>query len=419
MRLWLKEKFGDERRTTIAVDASGDFSEEDLISQGNVLISYSAGAYIKRMSADTFKEQHRGGRGIKGMTTRQEDEVINLLFARTLDYILFFTDKGRVYSSKVYELPEASRTARGAHMANFLNMQADERVTTMLVVPDFEDAEYVTLITRKARIKRMELNVFSNVRSTGLIAMNLDDDDSLDWARMTNGNQEFIIVTRNGKALRFHEQNVRSMGRTAAGVKAMRLLGNDEIVSLEVVYPDSDLLVLHERGWGKRTALEEFREKGRHTQGNWATDHRRIDEIGPIVAARVVKPNDQITVMTAHGIVLRTGVSGISRLGRSTRGVRVVNLQDGDSVAALAVLTYEDLTREIDSRDDDTASPVERMAAGTVLSGEDDLHDDILDEADLDGSDLDDSDMNDIDFDDSDFDDGSEAALAIAEEDEQ
>jgi DNA gyrase subunit A len=370
--VWLKEKFGDERRTSIAADASGDFSEEDLITQDNVFITYSAGAYIKRMPADTFKEQHRGGRGIKGMSTRQEDEVINLIFARTLDHILFFTDKGRVYSSKVYELPEASRTARGAHMANFLNLQADERVTTMLIVPDFEDAEYVTLITRKGRIKRMELNVFSNVRSTGLIAMNLDDSDSLDWARMTNGDQEFIIVTRNGKALRFHEQNVRSMGRTAAGVMAMRLLGNDEIVSMDVVRAGSDLLVLHERGWGKRTSLDEFNEKGRYTQGNWATDHRRLNEIGPIVAARVVEPSDQITVMTANGIVLRTSVAGISRMGRSTRGVRVVNLQDGDSVAALAILTFADLNREIDGGSRDNEALVKDILISEGLIDEND-----------------------------------------------
>jgi DNA gyrase subunit A len=404
--LWLKEKFGDERRTTIAADASGEFSEEDLISQGNVLISYSAGAYIKRMPADTFKEQHRGGRGIKGMTTRQEDEVVNLLFARTLDHILFFTNKGRVYSSKVYELPEAGRTARGAHMANFLNLQADERVTTMLVVPDFDDAEYVTLITRKGRIKRMELNVFSNVRPSGLIAMNLDENDSLDWARMTNGDQDFIIVSRHGKALRFHEQNVRSMGRAAAGVLAMKLLGDDEIVSLDVVHPNSDLLVLHERGWGKRTSLDEFREKGRHTQGNWATDHKRLDEIGPIVSARVVKPNDQVTVMTANGIVLRTAVSGISRFGRSTRGVRIVNLQEGDSVAALAVLTYEDLTREVDggSRDDDI--PGDNGAGVEPMSADAELHDEFIesefDEGDFEAGDLDED----------------EAALAVEGEEE-
>jgi DNA gyrase subunit A len=429
--IWLKEKFGDARRTSIAADANGDFTEEDLISQGNVLISYSAGAYIKRMPADTFKEQHRGGRGIKGMTTRQEDEVTNLLFARTLDHILFFTDKGRVYSSKVYELPEAGRTARGAHMANFLNLQADERVTTMLVVPDFEDAEYVTLITRKARIKRMELNVFSNVRSTGLIAMNLDDDDSLDWARMTNGNQEFMIVTRNGKALRFHEQNVRPMGRTAAGVRAMRLLGDDEIVSLDVVREGCDLLILHERGWGKRTPLDEFNEKGRYTQGNWATDHRRLDEIGKIVAARVVEPSDHITVMTANGIVLRTGVAGISRMGRSTRGVRVVNLQEGDSVAALAILTHEDMNREVDggSHDDDGSPVLASIASnGEMIDGHvldsDDLHDDILDDSlagtELDDNDLEDNDLEDIDLDSDDFDDGdSEAALAVAGEDEE
>jgi len=252
----------------------------------------------------------------------------------------------------------------------------------------------------------MELNVFSNVRSTGLIAMNLDEDDSLDWARMTNGDQEFIIVTRNGKALRFHEQNVRSMGRTAAGVMAMRLLGDDEIVSLEVVRPESDLLVLHERGWGKRTSLDEFNEKGRYTQGNWATDHRRLDEIGPIVAARVVKPIDQITVMTASGIVLRTEVSGISRMGRSTRGVRVVSLQEGDYVAALAVLTYEDLNREVDggSRDDDDGTHEQSLGDDNSI---DDLDVAVAD-LDLDGSNLD----IDEGLDESGFDEG-EAALAF------
>ncbi|MEZ4580097.1 MAG: DNA gyrase C-terminal beta-propeller domain-containing protein [Caldilineaceae bacterium] len=320
-----------------------------------MLISYSANAYIKRMTADTFRAQGRGGRGIKGMTTREDDEVINLLFARTLDNILLFTNKGRVYSSKVYELPEGSRTSRGAHIANVLNLMPDETVTTMLIVPDFEQAEYVTLITRKGRIKRVELSAFSNVRSIGVIAMGLDEDDSLDWARLTNGDQEFIVVTRGGKALRFHEEQVRAMGRTAAGVMAIRLLDDDEVVSLDVVDPDGDLLVIHERGWGKRVPLSEYNAKGRYTQGNWTTDHRRLDEVGPIVSARVVGPGDQITVMTGMGIVLRTSVSGISRMGRSTRGVRVVNLQEGDFVAALAILTEDDLSRGIDGTQEDGA----------------------------------------------------------------
>ncbi|MCB0047104.1 MAG: DNA gyrase subunit A [Caldilineaceae bacterium] len=354
--LGLRDRFGDERRTSIAYGLTGDFSEEDFIKQENQLISYSAGAYIKRMSASTFRAQGRGGRGIKGMKTHAEDEVINLFFARTLDHILFFTNKGRVYSSRVYELPEGSRTSRGAHIANVLNLMPDEQVTTMLVAPDFEQAEYVTLITRFGRIKRMDLNVFSNVRSSGVIAMNLDDDDSLDWARLTNGDQEFIIITRGGKALRFHESQVRPMGRTAAGVMAMRLLGDDQIISMDVVQPDGDLLIIHERGWGKRSSLSEYSPKGRYTQGIWSTDHTRREEIGPIVSARVVGPDDQITIITSDGIVLRTTVAGISRMGRSTRGVRVVNLQAGDSVAALAVITAADLaqTELDDGGDDDT-----------------------------------------------------------------
>jgi DNA gyrase subunit A len=273
-----------------------------------------------------------------------------------------------VYSSRVYELPEGGRTSRGAHIANVLSLQPDESVATMLVVPDFDQAEYVTLITRKARIKRMALSVFSNVRATGVRAMNLDDDDSLDWARLTNGDQEFIVVTRNGKALRFHEDNVRPMGRTAAGVMAMRLLDNDEIVSIDVVQEDADLLVLHEHGMGKRAPLEGYPTRSRYTQGVWTTDHRRLEEVGPIVSARVVDEQDQITIITANGIILRTPVSGISRMGRSTRGVRVVNLEEGDSVAALAVLGYDDLNRGIDSGVDNGHDQEDGPAA--AVSGE-------------------------------------------------
>ncbi|MCB0050469.1 MAG: DNA gyrase subunit A, partial [Caldilinea sp.] len=345
----LREKFGDARRSTIVHEASGDFSEEDLISQDNVLISYSAASYIKRMNPDAFRAQNRGGRGIKGMTTRSEDEVADLLFARTLDHILFFTNKGRVYSSRVYELPEGGRTARGMHIANVLNLLPDETATTMLVVPDFEMAEYITLLTRFGRIKRMELNVFANIRSVGLIAMSLDEGDSLDWARLTNGSEDFIVVTRRGRALRFSEANVRPMGRTAAGVNAIRLQpSGDEVVGFDVVKPGAELLVVHEHGYGKRTPLEEYTAHSRYTQGNWATDHTRLDEVGPIVSARVVEPDDQITVMTANGIVLRTKVDGIRVAGRITRGVRVVNLMDGDNVVAVAVLTHADLNRGVD-----------------------------------------------------------------------
>jgi len=343
--LELKEKHADERRTFIVPHASGDFSDEDLIPQENVLISFSTNAYIKRMPANAFRAQGRGGRGVKGMTTRGEDAVMDLRFARTLDHILFFTNKGRVYSSRVYELPEGSRTAKGVHIANVLTLQHNETVTTMLTLADFGQATYITLLTRQGRIKRVKASAFANVRPSGLIAMNLDDNDSLEWARLTSGKQEFIIVTRNGKALRFHETQVRALGRTAAGVWAIRLRENDVITSCDVVQSGTDLLVLHERGWGKRVSLNEYRPQGRYTQGVWTTDRSRRAEVGPIVAARVVNEKDQITVITSNGIMLRTPVSGISQMGRSTRGVRIVNLGTGDSVAALAVLGHEDLTR--------------------------------------------------------------------------
>jgi DNA gyrase subunit A len=346
--LMLKDKYGDARRTMIVHDANGEFNEEDLISQENVLISYSANSYIKRMPADVFQNQNRGGRGKKGMTTRGEDEVIELLFARTLDHILFFTNKGRVYSSRVYELPEGGRTARGQHIANLLSFQPDESVASMLIVPDFEAANFITLLTRHGRIKRVEAGAFANIRSVGLIAMNLDEGDSLDFAKLTSGQQDFLIVTRNGKASRFAERTVRAMGRTAGGVMAMRLLNDDLIVGLEVVVPNGELLVVHERGWGKRVDLAEYSVKGRNTQGILTTDIDRLDEIGRIVGARVVHPGDDITLMSSNGIMLRTDVNGISKMGRATRGVRIMNLQNGDAVAAVAVLTYEDLNRGVD-----------------------------------------------------------------------
>ena len=366
--LTLQEKYGDPRRSTIVGDASGEFSEEDLIAQDNVLISFSAGAYIKRMSSDAFRAQNRGGRGIKGMATRSEDEVVDLLFARTLDHILFFTNKGRVYSSRVFELPEGSRTARGMHIANVLNLMPDETVTTMLIVPDFEMADYITLLTRQGRIKRMELNVFANIRSVGLMAMSLDEGDALDWARLTKGGEDFIVVTRRGRALRFNEDDVRAMGRTAAGVMAIRLAPeHDEVVGFDVVKPEAELLVVHEHGYGKRTPLAEYTVHSRYTQGNWTTDHTRLEEVGPIVAARVVEPQDQITVMTANGIVLRTAVDGIRAAGRMTRGVRVVNLAEGDGVAAVAVMTHADLNRGVDGGG---VTGVDRALSVGELTGE-------------------------------------------------
>jgi DNA gyrase subunit A len=375
--LMLKEKFGDKRRTSIAAGESGDLSDEDLIGQENVLVAFSANHYIKRVPIAEFREQGRGGTGIIGASLRKDDGVRQLVFARTLDTMILFTDRGRAFSTPVHELPEGSRTSKGQHIANVLNLQPNENVTTMVVVPDFNAASYITLITRQGKIKRMDLALFANVRANGRIAMGLEPGDSLDWARLTNGNQEFMVVSRMGKASRFHETLVRPMGVGAFGVLAMKIAEGDSIVSLDVVKPDADLLVITEQGWGKRVNLDEYVAKGRNIQGNWTTDHTRLDETGPIVAASVVNLEDQISVISANGIALRTNVAGISQYGRITRGVRIMKLKPGDKVATLAVLNFEDLARGIDESGGDLPNPDEDAPE---MDGIDGVVDDVLDE---------------------------------------
>ena len=266
------------------------------------------------------------------------------------------------------ELPEGGRKAKGADLANILTQQYNERVTTMLTLGDFEQAAFITLLTRKSRIKRVNASAFANVRINGVIAMNLDEDDSLEWAQLTNGDQEFIIVTSSGKALRMREDQVRAMGRTAAGVWAMRLRKDDLVTGFDVVQPGADLFVLHEFGYGKRVRLHEYPRRNRYTQGVWSTDHTRLKEVGPIVAARVVNEMDQVTVITGNGIMLRTPVSGISRIGRPARGVRIVNLDDSDTVAALAVLRYEDLTRKVEGAEENGDETLEAVDGMTPMA---------------------------------------------------
>ena len=337
--LELREKFADGRRTEIVAEAAEGFSEEDLIRQEAVLISVTQGSYIKRTPLTAYRAQKRGGRGVQGMRTKDEDEVVDLLSARTLDHMLFFTDRGRVYGQRVFNLPEAARDGRGLPMVNFLSLNADERVTAILIVPDFEQAEYVTLLTQKGKIKRMQLAEFRDVRPSGIIAMNLLPGDELGWARLTHGKDDFLIVTSGGKACRFTEREVRPMGRAAAGVKAIRLAPEDTIAAFDVVEPDGELLVVSELGFGKRSPMSEFPPHGRNSQGVWALDHHRMEETGKVAAARVVHPDDQVTIMTSSGIVIRTLVKDIRQAGRATKGVKVVTPGNGDTVKAMARLS--------------------------------------------------------------------------------
>jgi DNA gyrase subunit A len=340
------DKYGDERRTRIAPDASSDLRDEDLVADESVLISITERGYIKRVSAKTYRSQRRGGRGVKGHTTRDEDEVLMLLPARTLDTILFFSDRGKVYSEKTYQIPDAGRTARGIPIVNVLAIDPGETITAAVTVPDFDAAEYCTMVTRHGRVKRVGLSEFASVRPSGLIAISLDENDELGWVRPTRGSDEIIIVTKLGKALRFSEKEVRPVGRTAKGVIGIRLQKRDEVIGMEVIEPGGDLLVVTTKGYGKRTPLSEYAAKSRATLGVLTTVRKALPKIGTIALARVVQPEeDLITLISSNGIVLRTKADAITQTGRATRGVRVMDLKEGDTVASLARIAAADLRR--------------------------------------------------------------------------
>ena len=359
--LEIAQKYGDDRRTRIAADATGDLNEEDLVADESILISITDRGYIKRVAAKTYRSQRRGGRGVKGHTTRDEDEVLMMMPAGTLDTILFFSDQGKVYSEKAYQIPDAGRTARGIPIVNILALGPRETITAAVPVPSFDDAHYCTMATRNGRVKRVHLSEFASVRPSGLIAMGLADDDALGWVRLTQGNEDVILVTEKGQALRFNEDAVRPMGRPASGVNGISLKKGDQVVGMEVVEPGGDLLVVTVKGYGKRTALDEYPTKGRATMGILTLDKNAIPYVGKIAVARVVQPEeDVVTLISSNGIVMRTKANSIAQLGRATRGVRVMNMEEGDSVAALARISAADLRRAgADEDEKDESQPEE------------------------------------------------------------
>lgn len=341
--LGLAGTYGDGRRTRIALEASEELRVEDMVADQSVLISITARGYIKRVPAKAYRAQGRGGKGVIGQDLREEDTVEFLFPARTLDTVLFFSDKGKVYSEKAYQIPEADRTDKGVSLANILALEQGERVTAALPVHDFAAADYCTMVTRNGKIKRIAIEEFAAVRPSGLIAINLEEGDELGWARSTLDKQEIIIITEMGQALRFSTNSVRPMGRAASGVKAMRLKKGDFITSMEVVDPNSDLLVVTEKGFGKRTPLKEYSAKGRATGGIATIAQKNMKTIGRIVSARVVYPDDDLTLITVAGIALRTKVASIRQAGRATMGTKVINLNDGDTVASVARLSAADM----------------------------------------------------------------------------
>jgi DNA gyrase subunit A len=341
----LAEKYGDDRRTRIAAEASEELHDEDLVADEAVLISLTERGYVKRVAAAAFKSQSRGGRGVMGHTTKDEDEVVALIPARSLDSMLFFSDKGKVYSEKVYQIPDADRTAKGVPLVNVLSLEQNERVTAAMAVSSFSAHGYCMLATARGKVKRVNLEEFAAVRPSGLIAMGLDDGDQLGWARLTSGKDEVIFVTEKGQALRFSEEKVRSMGRQAAGVQGIRLADGDAVTSMDVVEKDGALLIVTTAGFGKQTPLNDYTAKGRATGGIATIDQKALDEIGRIAAARVVQKADDLTIITANGVAIRLKVKDVKQSGRATKGVHLIKPQPGDSVASVARIAAEDLKK--------------------------------------------------------------------------
>jgi DNA gyrase subunit A len=280
-----------------------------------------------------------------GHTTKEEDEIMMLIPARSLNTMLFFSDKGKVYSEKVYQIPDADRAAKGIPLVNVLALGPNEKVTAAMAVGDFSKHSYCMLMTSRGKVKRVTMEEFESVRPSGLIAMSLEEGDQLGWARLTSGKDEIIIVTENGQALRFGEEKVRAMGRQAAGVQGIKLKKDDAVTSMDVVEKDGALLVVTTKGFGKQTPLKDYSAKGRATGGNYTIDPKALKEIGKIAAARVVQKADDLTIMTANGVTLRLKVKEVKQSGRATKGVHLIKPQEGDSVASVARISAEDLKK--------------------------------------------------------------------------
>jgi DNA gyrase subunit A len=332
----LKEKYGDPRRTDLGEAEAGEFKDEDLIPNDEVVVTLTEKGYIKRLPSSTYRAQRRGGRGITGMATREDDAVRHLLVAHSHDGLLFFTDRGRVFQLKVYELPEVSRTAKGEHLINLIAIEQRERVTAIVYVPKGVSRDYMIVATKKGEVKKTAMDEFEVVRRSGLIAMDLEEDDELIGAKLAHADDDVLIITAQGKAIRFTVTELRSASRTSGGVRGIRLgEGNDRAVSLNLTPKDSELLVVTENGYGKCTPIDDYPTQSRG--GNGVITLKVTEKTGPVAAARVIGDNDSdLMIISAGGVVIRMDVGNIIRGGRATQGRRMMNLDEGDTVVAVA-----------------------------------------------------------------------------------
>lgn len=356
----IAEQYGDERRTTIG-NFDADLNEADLYQEEEVVISLTHKGYIKRVPSHRYREQKRGGKGVKGMETKDEDFLIDVFSANSKDTVLFFSNRGKVYSAPAYKITETGRASRGVLAHTILNMASDEKITAILPVSDFSNREAsVVMATRNGRIKRVALEEFEGVRSTGFICITLDDGDSLNWVKTSSGNQHVMLVTEHGQSIRFEESEVRVMGRTAGGVNAIRLAKGDYVAGMDVIdeKAHTHLLVVTKNGYGKRTPLELYTVQSRFGSGNLTL--ARNAHTGALVAMRCINANDGIMLITKQGVVLRTTLEQIREVGRNTVGVTIMDLSPGDEVVGIAVL----------NNGDEEDSTTELPEASTPLEGE-------------------------------------------------
>lgn len=337
--LALKERYGDERRTEIIYDYK-EFSLEDIIAEEDVVVTISHGGFIKRFPVSGYRKQGRGGKGVTGAGTKDEDFIEHMFVASTHHYIMFFTDKGKCYWLKVHEIPEAGRASRGRSIINLLEKEKEEEITAFVTVKEFAEDKYIVMATEQGTVKKTVLSAYSNVRKGGIIAINLEAGDRLVEAKLSEGNNDIIIGTREGMAVRFNEKDVRDMGRTATGVRGIKLEKNDRVIGMIVVKNATTLLVVTEKGFGKRSEIEEYRLT--HRGGKGVITVKTSDKVGSLIAMKEVNDGDELVIITTGGMVIRQSVSEIRVMGRNTQGVRLIRLGEGDEIADIARVIPEE-----------------------------------------------------------------------------
>jgi DNA gyrase subunit A len=350
--LEIKERFNDERRTEIVAGGVENIDDEDLIPRENIVITLTHNGYIKRLPLSTYRAQKRGGRGVQGMGTNEDDFVEHLLTTSTHDTILFFTNKGKVYRKKGYEIPEFSRTAKGIPIINLLEIDKDEWINAMIPVQEFVDDWYLFFATKEGLCKRSPLSSFANIRNSGLIALNLREGDELISVKLTDGTKNVIIGTKNGLLIRFPEIDVRSMGRTATGVKGISLEADDEVVGMDILEDHMDVLIVTKNGYGKRTPASEYRVQSRGGKGLKTCNI--TEKNGPLVAVKAVTDEEDIMIITAGGVLIRVAVNEISQMGRNTQGVKLIRLDENEYVATVARVQKDEENQDEHNEEEET-----------------------------------------------------------------